>query len=143
MTTTEQPALFEEPERVGPRLDGDWRISPAPGCWRYMQLGEEGTWLLVQGHGIRPAEIVELIAHVDAWLVDEGHDDWEPATRCVWGERYTMCLRHLAYVEDCGDCVVFRAGEGPMYRWTARADADDADRTRPGWFPVTVVDLEG
>jgi hypothetical protein len=142
MTTTEQPALFEEPERVGPRLDGDWRVSPAPGCWRYMLLGEEGTWLLIQGHGIRDGEILPLIAAVDAWAADEC-DDWATATRRVWGERLTMCPLHLAYVEECSECQVFHVGEGPLWRWTARADADDADRDRPGWFPVTVVDLEG
>jgi hypothetical protein len=138
-------ALFPEPEHTPPRTDGRWLVAPAPGCWRYMILGEDGQWLMIDGHSIRDGELVEVIRAADQY--DDGNpgwaDSWGEVARRVWARQHDRCPKHLAYADRCPDCAVFRAGEGPVFTWTPHSEPDDSDRGKPGYFPVTVIDLEG
>jgi hypothetical protein len=140
-------ALFPEPEAVPPRTDGPWLVAPAPGCWRYMILGEDGQFLMIDGHGIRDSELVDVIrgAGVAGRSAEPGWAaDWGDVARRTWARRHDMCPHHLAYVEGCSKCCAFRNDEGPWWDWSTEPDTPvDANRDRPGYFPVTVIDLEG
>lgn len=139
MTETE-PALFQEPNHAPPPVDGPWQVGHAPHRWRYMFLGEDSEWLMVHGHV--PADELSDAVSVPGVMAEPG-GDWAVVTRWTYATTYDMCPQHLTWFEGCESCRILREDGSPLVMLTARADPDDAERSTPGWFPVTVVDLEG
>lgn len=86
----EQEALFEEPEHLPARTDGPWLVAPAPDCWRYQLLGEDGETLMIEGHGINDDGIRELLLHAGQWW---GFDEPVPAER-TWATELDHWPRH-------------------------------------------------
>lgn len=129
--------LFPEPEHAAPLVDGPWLIGPAPRRWRYMFLGEDSEKLMFYGH-VPSDELSDAVVVVGPSV----NDDWGDYTRWTYAVMHDMCTQHLTWHDDCGSCHILREYGGPLVTLTARADADDAERGTPGWFPVTVVDLE-
>lgn len=147
--TAVEPALFPEPEHVPARTtDGRWLIAPAPHGWRFALVGEDGEWLVIEGHGIRPEEIPGVLvlrevgmAAEDAQLYDEPGSGWM-RTWCTWPK---VCPTHhppLLRDDECASCGYITDGEpGEWWVWGSWTDPAE-DRATPGYFPVTVVDLE-
>ena len=132
---TAAPGLFPEPERVDvPTTDGDWVISPAG--WRYMLVGEDSQWLLIQGHQ-DAAVVLEVIQAAD--LDPEPDYCWDK----TWARELTACPDHAVKVElgDCRWCQGIEPGN-PWWDWSAPMDDLGAHRNERGYFPVTVVDVE-
>jgi hypothetical protein len=111
-----------------------------------MPLGEDGEWLMIDGHV--PAGAVR-----DVWglagmdrVEDEG--DLADLTKWTWARRLEACEEHPdgddEGDDDCGVCQIFNAGEGPLWNWAVPdGQPSDFNRGAPGYFPVTVVDTEG
>ncbi len=134
--TAIEPGLFAEPQRVDPPTDGPWAVGPAPQRWHYMFLGEDSEWLMFYGH-VPSDELSDAVVMAGA-----DDDDWCDYTRWTYATTHDMCHYHLTWVDGCEYCLILREGGGPLVTLTARADPDDAEKSTPGWFPVTVVDLE-
>lgn len=90
----EQEALFEEPEHLPPRTDGTWLVAPAPDCWRYQLLGEDGETLMIEGHGINDDGIRDVLLHAGQWW---GFDEPVPAER-TWATELDRCPRHRRWL---------------------------------------------
>lgn len=135
--TAVEPGLFPEPEHAERPVDGPWVVGPAPHRWRYMFLGEDSQWLMVYGH-VPPGDLSDAVSVAGV----DPDEEWDDCTRWTYAEMRDMCPWHLTWVEDCDSCEVLREGHGWLVLLTARADPDDAERNTPGYFPVTVVDLE-
>lgn len=131
--------LFAEPERTPLPADDPWLVGHQPNYWRYMFLGEDSEWLMILGH-VPDGELADAVSVPGVGVDTDG--DWAVVTRWTYASMHDMCPQHLTWFEGCESCRILREDGGPLVLLTARADPDDAERGKPGWFPVTVVDLE-
>jgi hypothetical protein len=127
------PGLFPEPERVDvPTMDGPWAIAPAG--WRYQFVGEDGQWLLAQGH-LDDAAVLEVLRAAEQDTTVEYV--WD----ATWARELTACPEHPAKAEKCVWCEYITPGE-PWWDWSHDTDVPQQHRNKPGYFPVTVIDVE-
>lgn len=148
METTEQVALFAEPERVAPRMDGPWRIGPAPHLWRWVLVGEDADTMLIYGHIVDPLEVIRLLVQLPEIAMPRELAEERPVRQTF--ARMLLCCptHHPPLLEDpfCEWCERFeRTGsEHDVEEWWEWFLAGDP-RPDDGWpvaFPVTMVDLE-
>lgn len=131
-------ALFPEPERVDvPTMDGPWRI--APHGWRFMLLGEDGEYLILQGH-VRDNAVARVLAELPEFYGVVAPDEVDPVH--TWARQLTACPTHAptAARDDCSGCHA--TPDEPQWDWSTPDGQPDANRNTEGYFPATVIDLE-
>lgn len=133
MSAALESGLFPEPERVdAPTMDGEWAITPAG--WRWMLVGEDGQYLLIQGH-VDDAAVAEVIRAAD--LDPDPDYCWDK----TWARELAACPDHSVRDEECRWCQGIEPGN-PWWEWSAPMDQLDAHRNERGYFQVTVIDVE-
>lgn len=135
-----EPALFPEPERVEPLTrDGMWAVTH-PSGWRYLLIGEDGELLAIQGHVYdRDGAIPEVLHAID------GDRDLETALTPdrIWMRELTRCPVHEKPDSDCEWCEHISPDE-PWWDWSVpEGQSPEVHRGAEGYFPVTMIDLEG
>jgi hypothetical protein len=144
-----EPGLFTEPERGPAPMDEAWFIGPTPDRWRFALVGEDGEYLVIYGHSIPDSDIPLLLMHQQVGYSPEEaapYADGDAVQRrwCGW---VTVCETHhppLLPDDDCWSCELLGSGDQPdrWWWWGPRSEGPDVNKGRPGFFPVTIVDLE-
>lgn len=142
--------LFEEPQRTQEPLDGVWFIGPAPERWRFATVGEDDEHVVIYGHAIPAADIPLILTHRQVGYSPEEAAEYTggPAIQRRWCGWITVCEEHhppLLEDPDCGTChMLGDVNEQPdrWWWWGPRSEDPDTNKGRPGFFPVTLVDLE-
>lgn len=148
MDVETQPALFEEPERVEPRMDGPWRIGPAPHQWRWVLIGEDADTLLIYGHSVEPLDVIRLLIQLPETSLLRAEAEEKPVRQTYARVLHCCPTHHPPLLDDpfCEWCDRFEP-TGSEHDHTEWWDWFLAGAPRPadGWpayFPVTLVDLE-
>jgi hypothetical protein len=142
MTDQTTPAgLFAEPEPT-------FELPPFPavlvrdtrplGDLRYIEIGEDGEYVVVLGHPTREQIEAFVPAVVRALKYDEDlapdYDDFD----FTWAHLLERCPDHEAKQEDCGLCWSVEPDE-PWLDWSvAKGEPAHANEGKPGYFPVAV-----
>lgn len=89
---------------------------------------------------VRPLDWVRWRIWSVAWKVWLHRDP----LRQWWAPRWWVAARkRMQAVVNCCVCASVGRGGDPLWTWDTRGGPVDANRGRPGYQPVTLVDLEG
>lgn len=107
---------------------------------RYTGVGEDGDTLVFLGHPDTGRVVDVARAHCD---VDTEYSDPDELIY-TWARLLTHCPDHLAnHSNDCRWCVGITFDSGWWLDWSVPEDAKrDVNAGKPGYFPVTVWELD-
>jgi hypothetical protein len=143
----ETVALFPEPEHEPEPMDDVWYIGPAPDRLRFALVGEDGEFLVIYGH-VPDAAVPPILEHRQVGYSQEDAEAYADGAYvqrrwCGW---ITVCEVHhppLLTDPDCDACRVMASDREPDRWWWWGTGRASENKRRPGFFPATIVRLDG
>jgi hypothetical protein len=146
---TMEPGLFTQPIRRDGPMDGPWHVASGTRRWRFALVGDDGEYLVIYGHDVPADDVPALLMHRQIGYGPEEAAEYAndgPAMQRRWCGWVTVCEDHhppLLPDTDCWSCTALDGGALPeRWWWWGPQDEPEKYRNRPGFFPITLVDLE-